>query len=250
MTRQADKLMRKASEHFSRRRTQEAYDAYGEAIARYGVPEGPERLRPALAHYTRAMLVLMGDAVGDVEADIEAGAALVAEGSEPEVRRFRGLFHHQRGVHLARAEALEEARTEFRRARPLLEECGRPTDVVELERELALLLSEIGEPELAREAAERAIRAAVGVIPLLVRARRTLAEVMETAGDLEGALSALGSAYGGAVGTQFVPLRIEIEEQIDALRRRHDLPAGPTEPAPEEPDDEESKPEETPPAAS
>ena len=84
--RNADDFMLRASKAFARNKLQSAYELYGDAVAEYGRCDEAPRDRVALAWYTRAMLAINGDAVGDVAEDLEKGEAAVAEDFDQAVR--------------------------------------------------------------------------------------------------------------------------------------------------------------------
>jgi tetratricopeptide (TPR) repeat protein len=218
--------MRKASGRFARGATQEAHDLYGKAIERYRAEiakqgrDGLAALRAALAHYTRAMLVIKGDAAGDASADVQRGLDLMAGREDAEALRFQGLFAFQEALLIGRRGKSEEAALAFRKARALLRDHGLPFDLVELDRERALLFSESGDHAAAREAAEAALQSAHQDQDLTIHARRTLAEVHEAAGDFDAAIDALSTAYQAAAGSRLHSARTELDERIRSLRER------------------------------
>ncbi len=217
----ADQLMRKASEAFARQKLQKAYRAYGDALGAYAEdPESP-RERIALAHYTRAMLILAGDATGQVATDLDAGDRLCAESRDfLEKERFAALFRYARACWRRQNDALQEAQALLGEAREVLERRGRPHDLFELEREQVRLATERREYEVAEAAARRAADHAQSP-KMVVMARLLVAGVHEARADWPGMLEVLEKAASFAYDHELKNELWDLQDRIAILKRNH-----------------------------
>ena len=187
-----DELMLKASRAFARQKLQRAYDAYGEAVESYSLCAPPPHDRMALAYYTRAMLVLRGDAAGDVGSDLDEGDRVAANDFD-QARRFRGLFTFARASRRRMDDEFEAAQDLIDRARGELAEAGRPLDLFEVECEQARLDGDRDRREAAIEAVAKAESFAATPAHQLA-ARTLLADLHEAWGDDVGCAAALERA--------------------------------------------------------
>ena len=151
-------------------------------------------------HHAAAQLRRAASELDDVERLLaEAGRRYGELGLGREI----GMCHWARGYVLRRADRLEEAAAEFRKARPVLREVGAVQDVAGATLELAEVLRRQGildeAHELAQDAA--ATSAATGHLEGMAEADRLLGLVSGQRGDAEAAERYLGRAadrYEGA----------------------------------------------------
>ena len=147
----ADQLMRKASEAFAKGKFQKAHRAYGDALKAYAGDDTAPRERIALALYTRAMLVLSGDATGQVQVDLDAGDRLCAGEVEfPGRARFAGLFLFARAFWKRQNDLQDEAQGLLDRAREILGEDFVDHYVLSREWEVRQYRAAVTDWELAR----------------------------------------------------------------------------------------------------
>ncbi|MCB9832342.1 MAG: hypothetical protein H6807_07700 [Planctomycetes bacterium] len=217
----ADQLMRKASEAFAKGKFQKAHRAYGDALKAYAGDDTAPRERIALALYTRAMLVLSGDATGQVQVDLDAGDRLCAGEVEfPGRARFAGLFLFARAFWKRQNDLQDEAQGLLDRAREILGDQGRPHDLFELEREQVRLATEARDLERAEAAAIRAADQAQGP-KMIIMGRLLVAGVLEARGHWSEMLQVLDRAASYAFDHELKDELWDLQDRIDILKRNH-----------------------------
>ncbi|MEE9391827.1 MAG: hypothetical protein V3W41_04895 [Planctomycetota bacterium] len=220
----ADALMKKASEAFARGKTQKAYDLYGDALQRYVEASLSEAIylpRHVLAHYTRALLSLKGQAEGDSSADIVAGLRLVKDHGDPQIRRFEGLFFYLDGCKARLDDDFSTAEIQLKKARSVFATHGQALDKFELEREAAQLAADRGDWPAALSRSKQAVLVVEGNPRALIDAKVALAELLERHGDFESALKVLDSAETSAFDFNLSSLRYEMQDRIKIFRSNH-----------------------------
>lgn len=213
-----DELMLKASRAFARQKLQRAYDAYGEAIEAYAHCGSPPRDRMSLAYYTRAMLVLKGDAAGDAGADLEGGDRVAAHDFE-QAERFRGLFTFARASRQRMDDDFDGAQASLDRARDLLVADGKPLDLFEVECEQARLEGDRERREAAIEAVHRAEGHATTPAHRLA-AQTLLADLHESWGDDGPCVEALERAASFAFDHKMKPQLADLRARLKYYSNR------------------------------
>ena len=190
-----------------------------QAVDAYGRSEAAPPARIALALYTRAMLVVRGDATGDVQDDLDRGDDLVREGF-PEAPRFRGLFRFVRSSWLRLDDELDEAQRLLDGARIDLKTAGIHFDRFELEREQARLACDRRDWSRAVEAAEAALSEASAPAQAIL-ARTQLADVHEAHSDPAACLAALDAAASAAYDAGLKEPLWELQDRIKLMKERY-----------------------------
>lgn len=225
MREKADDLMRKASEAFGKGRTQKAYGYYEKAVDTYrNAPESSEP-RIALAWYTRALLLLQGDATGDVARDLDEGEAVVRSGAFPEALRFQGLFAVLRARWRRQHDDLDAAQEHLDAARRVLAASGRPTDLFSLECEQIRLAVDrrmwTTADVAARAALDRADSPAQRITAWTLQA-----DAAEAAGDDSACIEALDRAASVAYDNALKQPLWDLQDRLRHVRTRHGVADG------------------------
>ncbi|MCA9323243.1 MAG: hypothetical protein KDB53_21075 [Planctomycetes bacterium] len=216
----ADELMRRAAEAFSKQKLQKACDLYGKAATEYR-KEAPTPLdRVALAHYTRALLILHGDASGDIAEELDAGMAVAADPQCPDAARFSGLFAMLRAAWRRHHDEFEDCRGWLAEAEAKLRLAGRSQDLYELFRERIRLEADVGDDAAAERFAREALDRASGVRQIVL-VKVQMADHFEARGKMAEAHSWLESAASRAFDSELKPEMTDLEIRVRRFRDRH-----------------------------
>ena len=220
LSKKGDDLMRKASVAFGGGRLQKAHDLYGKALRAYTEAGSEVPERSVLAHYTRALLAINGDADGDIGADLDLGDTIVTSTEFSEGQRFRGLLRHLRSRWRRQYDELEESQALLDAAREDLAGVGRAFDLFELEREQARLSVDLGQVDDALAAARRSLARAESPIQS-VQGQTLIAEIHEGSGHESECLKSLEIAAGHAFDHELKEQLWELQDRIKYLKQNH-----------------------------
>ena len=216
----ANKIMRKASEAFAKGKMQKAHRTYGQALRAYETLADTPWDRVALALYTRVLLVLGGDATGDVTPDLDRGDEITAHREFVDSRRFGALFRLARARWRRQHEDLESARRHLDDARLELNDHGRTFDLFELEQETLRLAMDEEAWDLAEAAGHRALDHCNGP-KQVIHVRILRSEVFRAQKRMKDVLLCLEKAASLAYDKELKDQLWDLQDRIRILKRNH-----------------------------